>query len=202
MKRSDVKELYYICPIRNLLSICTHGIFSHNEAKKKHPDSVADPIIQERRKGVKVPGIYKDLHDYANLYFNARNPMMYKVMDQNLDVCVLSIDPNILDTPNVIMTDGNASSNYRRFYNADNWGLANLDENIIYARDWTHSDIFEYWRRKRCICAEVLVPTIIPVNFIQAIYVPSVDSQQKVLQIIGSHPLSKKVLVNADLFFR
>jgi len=78
MNRSDVKELYYILHIDNLKSILQHGILCYNKAKKFGYTSIADEEIQKRREKVVIPGGKRKLHDYANLYFNARNPMMFK----------------------------------------------------------------------------------------------------------------------------
>lgn len=115
MIRSEIKELHYITHIDNPSSIVQHGILSHNKAKKKQCQSVADPIIQERRSKVVVPGGMK-LPAYANLYFNARNPMMFKRKDIHKELIVVQIDPAILDEPKVVISDGNASSDYVRFY--------------------------------------------------------------------------------------
>ncbi len=46
--------------------------------------------IQERRDLKRVPGGLK-LHQYANLYFHARNPMLFKRKDKAGSLCVLRI---------------------------------------------------------------------------------------------------------------
>ena len=201
MNRSDVEELHYICHVKNLVSICTNGILSHNEAKKKHPKSVADPIIQEKRKGVKVPGIFEELHNYANLYFNARNAMMYKILHLHESLCVIRVSTDVLDEPNVLITDRNASSKWRRFHEPK-WGLAYLEKNLVFAQDWRHEDTYEYWRRKSSTCAEVLVPTMIPIRFFQGIYVSCDETKQKVVDLLNSIHINLPVVVNYGLFFR
>ncbi len=203
MKRSDITQLYFICHINDLTSIFTHGILSHNGVRKNRlrPTPIADPVIQARRKKIVVPGTSRQLHDYANLYFNARNPMLFKRRDIHEDLCVLGIMPTILDENGVIITDGNASSDYRGFYDP-RWGLTNLEKELIFAEDWTHENKYEYWRRKRCICAEVLVPKRIDPEFIQRIYVSCNTSQEKVRHLIENLPNPIKVVINGRLFFR
>lgn len=200
MQRSRVKELYYITPIENLPSIVKLGIVSHTKSNKLQCKSIADPVIQKRREK-EVPGADKKLHDYANLYFNARNPMIFKRKDLHQGICILRINSSVLDLPGVIVTDGNASSGYTGFYDSPD-GLRRLDGELIYATDWTDDDQFEAWRRKRCICAEVLVPDVVAVRFIDGIYVSCSVSLDKVRQLLRSHPLCENLSINADLFFK
>ena len=72
-----VTELHCIMPIDNINSVMTHGILSHERAAKLPHRSVALQPVQDRRDQKQVPGGLK-LHQYANLYFHARNPMLYK----------------------------------------------------------------------------------------------------------------------------
>jgi hypothetical protein len=67
--------LHYITPIANVPSILQRGILCHNQVKSLAHQSVAMPQIQQRRTKKSVPG-GRHLHDYANLYFDARNPML------------------------------------------------------------------------------------------------------------------------------
>jgi len=76
MDRNDLTELHYITKIRNVPSIMTKGILSHKQSKKIDHNSVAMEEIQERREKKIVPG-GRPLHEYVNLYFHARNPMLY-----------------------------------------------------------------------------------------------------------------------------
>jgi len=200
MQRSRVKELYYITPIENLPSIVKVGILSHTASKKLRCKSIADPEIQKRREK-QVPGTEKEPHDYANLYFNPRNPMMFKRKDLHQEICVLRVNSSVLDLPGVIVTDGNASSGYAGFYESPG-GLRHLDGDLIYATDWTDDNQFEAWRRKRCICAEVLVPDPVAVGFIDGIYVSCSASLDKVKQLLRDHPLCENLSINADLFFK
>ncbi|MBI2487456.1 MAG: DUF4433 domain-containing protein [Deltaproteobacteria bacterium] len=97
-----------------LPSIIKNGILCHNKAQKLKHNVIHDPIVQELRKSKQIPGGGK-LHDYANLYFNPRNAMMYKRKDLHKVICILIIDPKILNATNVVISDMNASSNYARF---------------------------------------------------------------------------------------
>jgi hypothetical protein len=76
MKRQKIKELHYITHIDNMLSIWKHGILCHKLAYRLKHISVSMEEVQKKRANKKVPG-GKPLHEYANLYFCARNPMLF-----------------------------------------------------------------------------------------------------------------------------
>jgi len=87
--------------------------------------------IQDRRSRVVVPG-GRPLHEYVNLYICARNPMLYKRRDQHRELCGLRVSTALLDAPNVIVADGNASSDYVRFEPAPK-GLRIVDRELTFA---------------------------------------------------------------------
>lgn len=200
MRRSDIKELYFITHIDNLTSIIQNGILCYHKVNKTLCKSIADPEVQKRRDKTVIPGGKRKLHDYANLYFNPRNPMMFKRKDMHKELAILRIDSVILDEPEVVVADGNASSDYVRFYSSEQ-GIENLNETLVYAEDWTDEDTFQYWRRKFAVCAEVLVPDSIAPRFITGIYVSCEDTYQKVVELLKSLPFSGKILINPKLFF-
>ena len=105
----------YICR-SNTASILEYEILSHSIADRLPHDSVADPEVQKRRSAKKVPN-GRDLHDYANLYFNGRNSMMYSITkSQGVDeICLLRVDVAVLDLPGTVVTDSNAASGHAKF---------------------------------------------------------------------------------------
>ena len=74
---SRVTEFQCIMPLENIPSVLKFGILSNEGAAKLQHRSVAMEDVQEKRDLKHVPGGLK-LHQYANLYFHARNPMLYK----------------------------------------------------------------------------------------------------------------------------
>jgi hypothetical protein len=200
VKREDLQELHFICPIANVSSVFTHGILSHNQASKLPHESCAKQEIQDRRTQVVVPS-GKPLHNYANVYFNARNPMMHLLKDDHTKLAVLVLDKNIIDLPGAIVTDRNASRDYAIFRPAST-GLAMLDSNLIYAEYWTHSDPIEQDRRKGIRCAEVLVPDKIESHFIIMAYVSCEESRIILDKLLRVANVSLPIVVNGNLFFR
>jgi hypothetical protein len=109
-----VTEFQCIMPLENIPSVLKHGILSNEGAAKLPHRSVAMQEVQERRDLKQVPRGLK-LHQYANLYFHARNPMMYKRKESVADLCVLCVSLDVLKVEGVVLADCNASSNYVRF---------------------------------------------------------------------------------------
>jgi hypothetical protein len=152
--------------------------------------------VQARRANRKVPGGHP-LHSYANLYFTARNPMLYLLRADHGDLAVLRIDPSILDLPDVVIADGNASSDYTRFYPSPT-GLSSLRDELIFAEYWTDDDPFEYWTKKRIKCAEVLVPDRVDPSLIMGSYVSGRESEVRLRELGITHPID----IRPWLFFR
>ncbi len=184
-------------PISNIPSVLEHGLLSHNRAALLPHSDISMAEIQDEREGKQVPGGRK-LHDYANTYFHARNPMMYNRQDQRGELCILSISKKILEIPECIVTDQNAASNYVRYYEPHQINEDNLDFDKIYAESWQHDDQIEHWKRKSRKCAEVLVPDMIAVDYIQRAYVVN-EAIKTSLQKAG---FSSPIELNPHLFFQ
>ena len=195
MNRSDISELHFIAPIANVPSILEHGILSHRQAGRLTHASVAMQEVQERRKNKQIPGA-RPLHDYANLYFDAHNPMLSKRRSQNNEICVLRVSPDVLDLPDIIIADRNAASQWVRFYKSAE-GLTQLDRDMVFAHYWTHQDQFQAWEHKSIKCAEVLVPDKIKPRLIIGAYV----ANQMALACFQALKASLPATVKLDIFF-
>lgn len=168
MERSRVTELHYIAPLANLESIMKRGILSHQQARRIDHTSVADAAVQERRVR-RIPN-GRWLHECANLYFDARNPMMYKRLDRKHSIAVVYVSSDVLDIAGILIADGNAAAAGTRFHPAQG-GVARLRDDRVYARFWTDGDWSVQAEKKRQRCAEVLVPDRVPPDFIRGVYV-------------------------------
>jgi len=189
-----VTELHCIMPIGNVPSVMQHGILSHEQAAQLQHHSVAMQAMQDRRDLTTVPGGLR-LHQYANLYFHARNPMLS--VRRHEDVCVLKVSTNVMTVPGAAITDQNAASKYVRFYAPNQWPLLDFDD--IYARDWTHpDDQIREWRHKSRKCAEVLVPQRVPPNMIVGAFVVDDAAKGRLNQVGFTLP----IIIHPDFFFR
>jgi len=197
MDRSELQELHYITPICNLPSILQHGVLSHARAAALPHESVAMQEMQDRRASIRVPG-GRSLHEYSNLYICGRNPMLYKRRDRHSELCVLQISADVLDLPNVVITDRNAGGrgDYAQFRPSPS-GLRIVDRSLTFAEYWTSPDQIDYWRRKAAKCAEVLVPDRVEPRFVRGAYV-SCDQAKAALEALNTR---LTVTVDRHLFF-
>jgi hypothetical protein len=219
MKKTDIKSLYYITHVNNLNSILKHGILAHDriEEMKIQFTPIYDTDIVARRKDRLTPA-NKSLWQYANLYFQPRNPMMYRVVFEKgrRDLAVVAVNPATLNGPSRLVTDGNAASGATRFFSPEE----GLD---VVIRQWKAIQQ-EYWNEedgsKRKIMAECLIPDSVAPEFIHSIYVADHESQQIVESLLPAdappvvpepylffQPTSKKQigknisLIDGDMFF-
>jgi hypothetical protein len=191
-----VSEFQCIMPLANIPSVLQHGILSYERAAKLKHHSVALQGVQDLRDQKQIPGGLR-LHQYANLYFHARNPMMFKRKDQAGELCVLRVSIDVCKLPGVVFADSNASSKYVRFLAPSQWGVLNFDD--IYAMDWRHpDDQIAYWRHAARKCAEVLVPQQVQVTFVTGAYVVDEEAEQKIVAAGFNLPVS----ITPVLFFR
>ena len=191
-----VTELHNIMPIANIASVLAYGIVCYKEATRLAHEDVSMQVIQERRAKVQVPQGLR-LHQYANLYFHARNPMLYARQDQVESLCILRVSVDVFENDGTVLTDQTASSKYVRFYPPTALDQLPLDQ--IYADDRRHADdqIAE-WRHKSQRCAEVLVPHKVTTNYIRGAYVVNAEARHQLDRLGFPRPIE----INSFLFFR
>lgn len=178
MEKADLTELQYITSINNVPSIIEHGILSYNQVKNKNINhhSVSMSEVQDRRKNKTITG-GKPLHDYANLYLSARNPMLFKRKSLHKELCILRIKISVLDIEGSVISTGNAASDYTAFYPSHR-GLEMLDKNLVFAEYWTDDDPIIQRKKTVAKCAEVLIPERVPSTLIFGAYVSCEDSKK------------------------
>lgn len=150
--------------------------------------------MQDRRDVKTVPGGMR-LHQYANLYFHARNPMLS--VRRHEDICVLKVSTNVLGVAGTAITDQNAASKYVRFFAPSQSALLDFDD--IFARDWTHpDDQIREWRHKSRKCAEVLVPHRVPPGMLVGAIVADAAARDRLNQA----GFALLIVIDPDFFFR
>lgn len=192
-----VTEFHCIMPLKNIPSVSSLGILSNERAAKVPHYSVAMEEVQERRDLKRVPGGSK-LHQYANLYFHARNPMLYKRKEEVANLCVLRVSVEVLRLQNVVITDRNASSSLVRFLAPSQSDL--LDFDAIFAMDWNRqhaNDPYAYREHKLKKCAEVLVPHCVEPRYLVGAYVVDESTASKLKSLGFSLP----VTIDSEMFF-
>lgn len=192
-----VTEFQCIMPMANIPSVLVHGILSFEAVARIAHHSVALEEAQEKRDAKHVPGGLK-LHQYANLYFHARNPMMSKRRGEAANLCVLRISTAVASLDGVVLADRNAAGGdqWVRFLHPRQWQLLDFDR--IYARDWRDSDRFAYYDKKRKKCAEILVPHRVDPQHLIGGYVVDQTAASRLSALGFGLPIS----IDPDLFFR
>jgi O-acetyl-ADP-ribose deacetylase (regulator of RNase III) len=203
MGKHDIKNLYYITHVKNLSSILNYGIFSHALIEERKIDftRIYDLNIVSHREQKQAPN-GKSLWTFANLYFQPRNPMLYRVTNEKGkdEIAVVAIKSDVMNKDDIFVSTGNAASLASDILPAQE-GLKEIAKmKKIMTNDWwSDTD-----GSKRKIMAECLVPNIIPPEFIDSIYVSSHYIQAKVEKELG-YNLSKRrinVIPEPKMFFQ
>jgi len=118
-QKPEIKSLYYITHVENLPSILSHGVLSHRyvEDHQIEYEAIDDPDIVSSRKAKITPDGHS-LWEFANVYFQARNPMLYRIVHERdpREIVVLGIQPRVLETAGAYITNGNAANNATGFF--------------------------------------------------------------------------------------
>lgn len=188
--------LSYITALSNIQSIVSNGILCHKRAQNLGHVDISLQEVQDKRACKDVVVGETRLHQYANLYFDARNPMMFKRKPLAKELCVVRVDLAVLDIQGTIIADRNAASDYVRFMQPDD-ALYVLDWGRIFARDWRAPNAPEYYENKSKKCAEVLVMDYVPPDYLREVLVVDEEVKQRTEPLVGD----LLVRVHSDIFF-
>ena len=187
--------IFYITHQDNLPSILQRGILSHHKAEDI-PDSnrIYDESIVSRRKERITPD-GKSLWDFANFYFNPRNPMMYRVYCcENKDVVVLRINLSVFNDAKYVSV-GNAAVNISEIYDVKT-GIAKIQTPEIWKM--LNADSWGAGEGKRLIMSELLVPERVSPNKIETVYARNMENADKIKEKIKG---ARHVVPEPNLFF-
>lgn len=202
MPKNNIKGLYYITHFDNLASILRMGILSHRQvvAQGVAFTPVYNAEIVANRETRQTPD-KKSLWEYANVYFQPRNPMLYKVLNETdkKNVVILGVKPQVLQTKGAFIALGNAAHSLTSLVDVKT-GLA-----LINGEYWPviNSD---WWKTedgtKRKIMAECLVPRAIPPTEIHSVYVANTATAERAHAILSQFTALVEVVVEPRMFFQ
>ncbi len=202
MPRRTVKSLFYITHIDNLPSILRFGILSHRQVTRQNIPftPVYNAEIVAHREQRLTPD-KKSLWDYANVYFQPRNPMLYKVLSETdkKDVVILGIKPQVLDAAGAFISLGNAAHALSPLVDVKTGLQAISGEywQVINSDWWKTED-----GSKRKIMAECLIPNGIPPAEIHSVYVSHASVAERVRPALSGLPYPVSVVVEPHMFFQ
>lgn len=156
---------YHMTHKDNLAGILQHGILSHSDVLARD-DVLATDISDagaQRWRDREEPVNRRAIHDYAPMYINPKNPMLFVRRSMQHEIVILKVSPEVLQDGQHIFSDGNAASR-ETIFSSDSTVIA---ESLPAINS-------EYWSNcidgKRRRCAELLVyPKVHPVHIISAI---------------------------------
>ena len=182
-----IEGLYYITHFDNVQSILNTGILCHTEIEKrniKYTTIYNSGVMNIRADKILPNG--QALYDYANLYFQPRNAMLYSlVMSPNVDkkkLAIIYVKKQILNSQGVFISMGNAASSVSEFLPVEKAKSKFAELAKWIDNDWWKSDDGS----KRKMMSECLVPSVVKPEYIQGIYVISEPSRKILLEKIDS----------------
>jgi hypothetical protein len=190
-----IDYIYHMTDVANLSNILQFGLLSHNEAHSKglNKKDIALQDVNQRRANKKpINGI--SLHDYVPMYFNPKNPMLYRRKQIQDSIVILAIDRRLIYQNESIFSDGNAASDSTRFYNNIS-DLIKLNWQCIRHEYWN-----DFVDGKRIKCAETLTHPRIPLKYVRKIHCNSIQTKNMVDRIM---PINKtyRVELTSKFFF-
>jgi len=201
--RRQVKQLYYITHIDNLSSILRTGILSHQriEAGTIRYTPIYDAEIVANRRARTTPDGHS-LWVFANLYFQPRNAMLYRVLltRQLEEVVVLGVDADIMAETGSFIAVGNAASLSSEIVPSTDAKRVLPEIRKSIDNDWWTEEI----GLKRKMMAELLVPEVVRQEYIRAIYVGNHAAASQVRKSVAGAPSltpPPEVVVEPYMFF-
>lgn len=200
IRKAGIEGLYYIVHIENLASILELGILSHRQIEIQGINHVTiyDTGVIDRRSNRTVIED-KTLWDFANLYLQPRNAMLYSIIHKiNVsDIAIVSVTKEILNARGAFITTGNAAGNESEIIPVSEAKsfLSQIRKEID--KDWWNRDDGS----KRKMMAECLIPDFIPPSYLQRIYVPTKKAKAKAESKIAEVNGNLQVVIEPERFF-
>ena len=169
MAELNVRWLYYLAHIDNLSLLLERGILSQKIRSEENIQyaQIADSNIVGRRRDKQTPD-GKSLWDYANLFFQPRNPMLFRVIDEKgaQNIVVFRVANTVFREQGVFIADGIAANYQTRFYRlSEGIEMFQTHQGIIQSDSWISWNHDPDLRRK--LMAECLVPNRVDPKHIQ-----------------------------------
>ena len=166
--QNDVSCLWHLTHKDNLQSILEHGILNHDDAHGLlvKPVDISDHGAQRWRE-IPEPCYHRRIHEYASLYINPRNPMLFSRRDEQSKLCLIEVSLSVMFESEYLITDGNAASVKTQIFKSVK-DINELPWDVLNSRYWDDHD-----EGKRKMCAEVLIYPQVKLKHIGVIHCSS-----------------------------
>lgn len=191
-----VEYFYHMTHKDNLKSILNNGLYSHNLAHSKglNNQDIANNEVIRIRATKRDPINNLLINDYAPLYINPKNPMLFVHKTIEQDLVIIAFDRSLIYYPHSIFTDGNAANRPTKFYNSIN-DLNQLNWQCLNAYYWN-----DFPDGTRIRMSEVLVKEKIPNSKIRKLFCCSSKTLTFVNSLISNYEYIDAE-INLKLFF-
>ena len=203
-RKIGIEGLYYITHINNVPSILERGILSHSQVEKNQIKRkiIYNSQIIARRRYRKINN--KSLWEYANLYFQPRNAMLYSLVCQENNrhnLALICLKNKLLERKDLFISMGNAASQESEILPIQEGRLlfSKLREQID--TDWWNKDDGS----KRKIMAECLIPDRVDPEYIQSIYVATEEGKSNLINVLqkeNKNPTRIPIVLEKERFFQ
>ncbi len=198
-EKNLVIDLYHMSSIYNLESILIHGILSPKELEKHgiKPNHISDREIVKKRKNITIE-YSTTLADCAQFYFQPRNAMLYRLMNEKEKekVIILRFYHDIFDGG--YFSSANATTLLVTFNRLDSKNkineLTNLT-NLINKKSWGDDK-----RIRQKMMAEVLIPKKLDKIYLKEIICSSDNMINQIQRKIGENSIID-IKCDKEMFF-
>ncbi len=205
MLELNIKRLYYLAHIENLPLLLERGILSQQIRSEENIQyvQIADRRIVDKRRHKQTPD-GKSLWSYANLFFQPRNPMLYRVINEKgiQKLVVFIIANTVLQEQGVFITDGIAANSQTKFYRLlEGLDMLQTHQEVIQSDSWISWNNDPDLRHK--LMAECLVPNKVDPKHIQHFIVTDHTVGNSLRNRLSSTNIQKLVIANeigTDIF--
>ena len=205
MLEPNTSSLYYIAHISNLSLILSRGILSQRIRSEENIQytPIADSNIVSRRRH-KHTSDGKSLWDYANLFLQPRNPMLFRVIDEKgaQNLVVFRVENTVFQKQGIFIADGIAANYQTKFYRlSEALEMFQTYQEIIRSDSWISWNHDPDLRRK--LMAECLVPNRVDPKHIRQFIVADHVVANSLKEHLSSANIQKLVVasdIGSDIF--
>ena len=203
-------SLFFITHIDNLSSILERGILSPDLVKKlkiKYTPIYSEKIVGKREyKMVWTQGNGKRLSEFAHVYFNPRNAMLWQVLHDHPPRKIIVIESTLnVSNDGICIADRNAAKDDVVFMDSYNYYkiIPEIEKETgkwQQGRRWQRGKSWAVDDSKGKIMAECLVPDKIPPEHFKFIHVYTHDVKAEIIPKLYEQP-HLDIIVNPFMFF-
>lgn len=192
-------KLYHIASEKNLNGILTKGLYARNIMKKEQFkfEDISDQDIQKRREE-------RHLHDYASLYFNPRNAMLFKLEIIKRNIVIVEFSTKFADkkpASEILISNKNASTNGVKIVDLYEARDLLISKKQIFSKSWYDPNIGCARKDlKQLMQSECLVKNFLSSRWITRIIVKD-RSQKSRIQYFCNDVEKIHVDVDKEFFF-